>query len=280
MSNILAQPLIVLAPLLAARGRRIALSGILDEQAEEVMRAYRPWFDIELAANEERWVLLAGRAAMSLVTRCPNCGTAFRVQRDQLSARSGTVRCGKCGDMFDGVAALVVEGAEQLALGPSPQLGLFDPSRRPAPAAAARSADAPLPAFLEDDEPPSRWRGALWLLLSVIAFGALCAQLYRVRTEATVVLPELRPALEAACRVAGCTVPLPRRPELIRIVSDDMHDDPQSPGVRSARPAAESRALPAAVPGDRAHADRCRPAGDRGGCCCRPNTSTRAPRRD
>ena len=60
VSNILAQPLIVLAPLLAARGRRLALSGILDEQAEEVMRAYRPWYDIELAANEERWVLLAG----------------------------------------------------------------------------------------------------------------------------------------------------------------------------------------------------------------------------
>jgi ribosomal protein L11 methyltransferase len=60
VSNILAQPLIVLAPLLAARGRRVALSGILDEQAEEVMRAYRPWYDIELAANEERWVLLAG----------------------------------------------------------------------------------------------------------------------------------------------------------------------------------------------------------------------------
>jgi ribosomal protein L11 methyltransferase len=60
VSNILAQPLIVLAPLLAARGRRLALSGILDEQAEEVMRAYRPWYDIGIAANEERWVLLAG----------------------------------------------------------------------------------------------------------------------------------------------------------------------------------------------------------------------------
>jgi predicted Zn finger-like uncharacterized protein len=163
---------------------------------------------------------------LSLVTRCPNCGTAFRVQRDQLSARSGTVRCGKCGDMFDGVAALVVEGTEPLALDPSPQLGLFDPSRRPAPAAPAGLGEAPLPAFLEEDAPPARWRSAMWLLLSLIALGALCAQLYRVRTEATVLLPELRPALEAACRFAGCSVPLPRRPELIRIVSDDMHDDP------------------------------------------------------
>jgi ribosomal protein L11 methyltransferase len=60
VSNILAQPLIVLAPLLASRSRRLALSGILEEQAEEVMRAYRPWYDIAVAANEERWVLLVG----------------------------------------------------------------------------------------------------------------------------------------------------------------------------------------------------------------------------
>ena len=37
VSNILAKPLIVLAPLLARRGRRIALSGILATQADEVM---------------------------------------------------------------------------------------------------------------------------------------------------------------------------------------------------------------------------------------------------
>ena len=60
VSNILAQPLIVLAPLLAARGPRIALAGILDEQAEEVARAYQPWFEMASAGREERWVLLAG----------------------------------------------------------------------------------------------------------------------------------------------------------------------------------------------------------------------------
>jgi len=61
---------------------------------------------------------------MSLVTRCPGCGTAFRVQSEQLAAHAGAVRCGKCGDMFNGVAALVEEGDERLALDPSPQLGL------------------------------------------------------------------------------------------------------------------------------------------------------------
>jgi ribosomal protein L11 methyltransferase len=60
VSNILAQPLIVLAPLLARQGNRIALSGILRSQAGEVSRAYAAWFDMELAAGEEGWVLLTG----------------------------------------------------------------------------------------------------------------------------------------------------------------------------------------------------------------------------
>jgi ribosomal protein L11 methyltransferase len=63
VSNILAQPLILLAPLLAARSAahgRIALSGILDSQAEEVGAAYRPWFDIGVWKSEPPWALLAG----------------------------------------------------------------------------------------------------------------------------------------------------------------------------------------------------------------------------
>lgn len=60
VSNILAQPLIALAPLLAPRGRRIALSGILDAQAAEVLGAYQPWFEMKVAATEDRWALLTG----------------------------------------------------------------------------------------------------------------------------------------------------------------------------------------------------------------------------
>jgi ribosomal protein L11 methyltransferase len=61
VSNILAQPLIALAPLLAKRGARVALSGILETQADEVARAYEPWFEMEIADTEDGWVLLAGK---------------------------------------------------------------------------------------------------------------------------------------------------------------------------------------------------------------------------
>jgi ribosomal protein L11 methyltransferase len=63
VSNILAQPLMVLAPLLAARaasGGRIALSGILEPQAAEVLAAYVPWFDLQIDRTEDGWALLAG----------------------------------------------------------------------------------------------------------------------------------------------------------------------------------------------------------------------------
>ena len=64
VANILAHPLIVLAPLLAGRTRQggsLALSGILQAQAAEVLAAYTPWFDIAVDEQQEDWVLLSGR---------------------------------------------------------------------------------------------------------------------------------------------------------------------------------------------------------------------------
>ena len=63
VANILAQPLIVLAPLLAqsnGAGGRLALSGILVEQADEVRAAYAAWYDFEPVEEEEGWVLVSG----------------------------------------------------------------------------------------------------------------------------------------------------------------------------------------------------------------------------
>lgn len=39
--------------------------------------------------------------AMHFTTRCPACGTLFRVLPDQLKVSSGWVRCGCCADVFD-----------------------------------------------------------------------------------------------------------------------------------------------------------------------------------
>lgn len=64
LANILALPLVELAPLLSSMvqpGGDIVLSGILAEQAEKVLEAYRPAFDIQIWKQEQDWVCLAGK---------------------------------------------------------------------------------------------------------------------------------------------------------------------------------------------------------------------------
>jgi predicted Zn finger-like uncharacterized protein len=43
---------------------------------------------------------------MSLITRCPACGTMFKVVPDQLRISEGWVRCGHCSEVFDAAANL------------------------------------------------------------------------------------------------------------------------------------------------------------------------------
>ncbi len=64
LANILANPLIALAPLLAGSvraGGRLALAGLLDRQAEEVRAAYAPWFDCDPDVSREGWTRISAR---------------------------------------------------------------------------------------------------------------------------------------------------------------------------------------------------------------------------
>nr|WP_313402506.1 50S ribosomal protein L11 methyltransferase [Pseudomonas sp.] len=63
VANILAGPLVSLAPQITALvkdGGRLALSGILAEQAEEVRAAYAGAFDLDPTATKDGWVRISG----------------------------------------------------------------------------------------------------------------------------------------------------------------------------------------------------------------------------
>ncbi len=63
IANILAGPLVELAPRLAElvrRGGTIALSGILAEQAQEVLARYEQWFEMDAPVQLDDWVRLSG----------------------------------------------------------------------------------------------------------------------------------------------------------------------------------------------------------------------------
>ena len=164
---------------------------------------------------------------MTLVTCCPNCGTAFRVQAAQLAQRSGRVRCGKCSTVFDGVAALNEPAATRdLAQSePSPQLALFEPGEPlRMPAIDAGSGPVSEPDFLR--EAPAPRGSAVWLAGGAIALVALLFQvLLLYRTELSVLFPGTREPLAATCRLLGCTLYLPRKPDLMSIETSDLESD-------------------------------------------------------
>lgn len=63
VANILAAPLITLAPTLAGHskpGSDLVLSGILAQQAEEVIQAYLPWYNILPVVQKGDWVRIDG----------------------------------------------------------------------------------------------------------------------------------------------------------------------------------------------------------------------------
>ncbi len=64
VANILSNPLKVLAPAICGHvraGGELALSGILAEQAEELMAIYSEWIPLHVADSREGWVCLSGR---------------------------------------------------------------------------------------------------------------------------------------------------------------------------------------------------------------------------
>lgn len=66
---------------------------------------------------------------MALTTRCPQCGTSFKVVPDQLRVRNGLVRCGACSTVFDGRACLVTA--------PGAPVASTVPATAPLPSSAA-----------------------------------------------------------------------------------------------------------------------------------------------
>ena len=63
LANILATPLKLLAPLLSTRlapAGTLVLSGILGTQAAELQAAYSPWLALDVADEDDGWILMTG----------------------------------------------------------------------------------------------------------------------------------------------------------------------------------------------------------------------------
>lgn len=85
-----------------------------------------------------------------LKTRCPHCGTAFRVKPEQLRLRGGRVRCGHCHAPFSALESLIdspEEGQPVAPQTPEPEPASAPVSTLPPkPAPAPESTSTPAPA--------------------------------------------------------------------------------------------------------------------------------------
>jgi predicted Zn finger-like uncharacterized protein len=101
---------------------------------------------------------------MSLITRCPACGTMFKVVPDQLKVSEGWVRCGHCAEIFDASSHMMQPGDAQAAPvppevhAPVPQYAEVqaEPAQvAPTEPAALRPREDDLPSEIESEVPAS-----------------------------------------------------------------------------------------------------------------------------
>ncbi len=200
-----------------------------------------------------------------MITRCPECATAFRVTAEQLAARQGRVRCGHCATIFDAAAALEPEreqtGSNEQVESPTPREtrpeereqedrsdGPSAPEPQPVLVEEAGAEAAETPSFLASA--PRRRFSRAWTAAAVLLLIALNAQaLFYFRGAIVLVQPRTKPYIERLCARLGCDVPLPKRAELMSIETSELQADPANPGVMMLSATLRNRAgFPQAYP--------------------------------
>ena len=215
----------------------------------------------------------AARRADHTFTRCPGCGTIFRVTAAQLALREGQVRCGHCRAVFDAndhVIALdarrsddvdvpdeLAAGRPTITLRSADALEPVDEQRAeprtvanqralasdalpatPIEAAKPEAAIASVPIDVRALDRAARFewkprkplherRRTLYGAAIALLLAALAAQgLLEYRDALAAHAPGMRPLLQGACNVFGCTIEPVRDPAALSIEASDLQADP------------------------------------------------------
>ncbi|MEO5693668.1 MAG: zinc-ribbon and DUF3426 domain-containing protein [Usitatibacter sp.] len=204
-----------------------------------------------------------------LITTCSHCLARFRVSPQQLNAKQGQVRCGRCSKVFNGFVALErfpdddtggrllaaqetnvpppptppVESVdlEPVVEGEMPEIETLDTDEIPAAVTAAappelpsypprlRAAPQPAPLVLEEP-PPKPPPSRAWAFGVVLLAFVLALELtYAYRGTIAQRYPAVRPTLESACAQLQCTVPWSREESLLKLEDSELLEVPGKP---------------------------------------------------
>lgn len=185
------------------------------------------------------------------VTQCPECATRFRVSEEQLASHDGMVRCGRCHEVFHAIEHLrdseadpqlslpieqlqEIETADQNTVEPTVSI----PPEQPATLNHISNAASETLAeqILKLDEiPPAavakpirKQRHWPWVVGSILLLLMLLGQvMHALRVEIAAQLPGIKPMLASYCELLKCSIPLPKKAELMSIESSDLVADPE-----------------------------------------------------
>jgi predicted Zn finger-like uncharacterized protein len=146
---------------------------------------------------------------MSMVTRCPQCNTTFRVTAAHLKAREGYVRCGRCSEVFNALATLAALTGENERNEPARELIV--------PQANEDEVD-----FLASEQ-----RAELpWSLLTACAAVVLVVQMiYLYSADVASRFPATAPYFDALCTVLRCSLEPAYDPGDLEIIDSDLRAD-------------------------------------------------------
>jgi len=199
-----------------------------------------------------------------LITTCSHCGARFRVTPQQLNAKQGQVRCGRCRSVFNGFEALErhpdddtgsrLLAAREAAARNAPDGGIetlaveeVPPPAPPSPIAAPQPAETPPPAPAPPPEPPrarplSRPDLMLpppppklpppraWVFGAALLAIVFCIELaYAYRGPISQRYPVVRPWFESVCAKVGCAVAWARDEALLKLEDSELLEVPGKP---------------------------------------------------
>ncbi len=167
-------------------------------------------------------------------TQCPHCQTVFRIEQAQLDAAGGWVRCSECRRVFDARTHLQAElPFDAPADGPTqpaaparqPGLGLDDPHPgTDGTVSGVLLSDLGSSGPVRTQRSPAALAG--WVVLNLMLLVVLGGQLLFVQRDVFAQQPQLRPALEPMCEMAGCELAPLRAIDRIELVRRDVYQHP------------------------------------------------------
>ncbi len=187
-----------------------------------------------------------------MFTRCPHCGTFFRISADDIKVAQGRVRCGQCEKVFNSLDHLLenLSAADSLNMSaiadnnidttglevspledilkdnPLPEISATDLSE-----VASTESDMGMAEEIESElmraeryhYPSGMFSSVMWIsgLVTLMIFIAI--QYAHFYPDQLSQYPQTRPWMETLCAITGCKLPLQEDIKAIALVNRDIH---------------------------------------------------------